>query len=141
MNNCKSIQKFEIPPLVKSIEYETFNGCTSLAEILIPSSLKKFEKSILGTCPNFSFFYDDNNSYILHKKLSKELLINVSIFKKTLIPNDIIKEIIIRQIGPSMEEPDKIGQSPQSLILREIAYRFKEKIPGIVNSLIKAFEI
>lgn len=55
--------------------------------------------------------------------------------------NDIIKEIIIRQIGPSMEEPDKIGQSPQSLILREIAYRFKEKIPGIVNSLIKAFEI
>lgn len=54
--------------------------------------------------------------------------------------NDIIKDIVIDQINPNMSPPSKYEQSPQSNIICEIAYHFRDKIPGMVDSLVNAIK-
>ena len=57
---CTNLSKIIIPEKVKTIERNTFVGCSNLESITLPAGLKYFEASLDGCSPDCVIYYNGN---------------------------------------------------------------------------------
>ena len=57
---CSSLSKITIPEKVKTIERDTFKGCSNLTSITLPAGLTSFKDSLDGCSPDCVIYYNGN---------------------------------------------------------------------------------
>ena len=60
-NGCSSLTEIIIPSSVTSIRKNAFNGCSSLTQVTIPSSVIEFGKDLFQSIRSFDILSDNNH--------------------------------------------------------------------------------